>query len=731
MANVLVGRALGYPDAASFVLFWCALALAATVGWRIARRIGYQGSVDTLLATLVIASAVIVSVIAVTGAMGWLHPPAVFAIQTVIGVAALWLQPRAVIPASDHKIGLIPVAALAIISTLLVYSVAFAAWHPFTLYDSPSYHLYFPARWVQDGRIAIIATPFSDPAQAYAPANGEIWFAWLMLPFHGDLVARMGQLPFALMAAVVLYGIARHLGAGVAHAVYPAAFFLLSRPVVEQMVGAHVDLICAAYFLTAIHFGLAAVDRDQRRDWVLCGISVGLFLGTKYLALVYAPVLALLVFARGPRRRALWAVPGILLFGLPWYLRNWIIAGSPLYPSSLSVAGITLARGAFDRTAMLNTVFHTGDVRLLPVIAAHGFGPALFLVWLPCAIGGWIVMARRGWWPHRMLVALPLLMLALFWLALPVNIESRFLLPAIGPAMLPLAFVFSIKPRWHGLVHVAYILAMVWLIVGADMSLPGTAPWFMAGWLALDGLVTRRFLPWFVVTTTVTAALWLATRKTPRLAVPTLLIVMASGATVFTLETERLCGIGPCEFLQTTSPYIRPDYLESWRWIDDHITDATIAYTGINLPYPLTGRRLTNRVVYVNIDGRPRWRLHDYDRAYRSGRFAPTPPYLAISSGELMSVPARVGPRDDASRPRYERMQGNRDAWVFNLERMGIRYLFVANLSAYEIDYVWHNGDGFPIEDDWARAAPERFQLVYRNHQVRIYAFDADRRNDG
>jgi len=38
---------------------------------------------------------------------------------------------------------------------------------PMTLYDSVSYHLVFPARWLQEHRLSIVQTPFSDLAQAY------------------------------------------------------------------------------------------------------------------------------------------------------------------------------------------------------------------------------------------------------------------------------------------------------------------------------------------------------------------------------------------------------------------------------------------------------------------------------------------------------------------------------------------------------------------------------------
>ena len=129
---------------------------------------------------------------------------------------------------------------------------------------------------------------------------------------------------------------------------------------------------------------------------------------------------------------------------------------------------------------------------------------------------------------------------------------------------------------------------------------------------------------------------------------------------------------------------------------------------------------------YVNIDRHRTWRLHDYDRAHRRRRddALPIAP-LAISSGVLTPLPGPSRWHVDAVRPRYERMEGNRDAWISNLKALGVDRLFVSTLSAYEIEYVWHNGGGFPIEDEWAKHDPSVFTLIYENPQVRIYAVHA------
>ena len=63
----------------------------------------------------------------------------------------------------------------------------------------------------------------------------------------------------------------------------------------------------------------------------------------------------------------------------------------------------------------------------------------------------------------------------------------------------------------------------------------------------------------------------------------------------------------------TLSPtYIRAGMIAGWDWVHRNITHATIANSGNNVPYPLFGDHLTNRVYYVNIDRHAGWRFHDY-----------------------------------------------------------------------------------------------------------------------
>jgi len=158
--------------------------------------------------------------------------------------------------------------------------------------------------------------------------------------------------------------------------------------------------------------------------------------------------------------------------------------------------------------------------------------------------------------------------------------------------------------------------------------------------------------------------------------------------------------------------------ITGWEWTSAHVSDSVVANTGNNVPYPLFGEHLTNRVEYINIDRHTNWRFHDYARTRTRNLLAEHP--FARPSGQLM--PLVQGTTAQASRPRFERWEGDRDAWVANLRAAGVTHLFVTVLSAYELGFSWHNEGGFPIEDAWARDDPAQFRLLYENGQVRLYS---------
>jgi hypothetical protein len=195
------------------------------------------------------------------------------------------------------------------------------------------------------------------------------------------------------------------------------------------------------------------------------------------------------------------------------------------------------------------------------------------------------------------------------------------------------------------------------------------------------------------------AALWyLVFRR--RLAGIGLLAYCAVACACLGGGAERQCAPAGCDFLETPPNFIRATTRDGWAWMAAHTSHATVAYTGTNVPYPLLGDRLTNRVYYVNIDDHAGWRFDDYDRAQRA-RPEYHPP--------------------DRTRPRYERQGGTAAAWMQNLKTRGVNFVFIGAMARYE-DALWQADEGFPVEHTWADSAPGAFDLVYANPDVRIYA---------
>jgi len=706
---------------------FAALSLGAiAAAWPLTTWFDDDEWVERGVRTAIICFASIVLSGLVLGFLGLLTIAAMLAWQMVqLAIAWYWRREHRALAPSDHRWQTALIVGIG--TAIVAFVIGMGAGHsPLTAYDSLSYHLFFPARWLHDHRVFIVPTPFSDEAQAYQPGNGELFFAWLMLPFHGDLLARIGQVPFYLLGAGVLYMLARRFGAAPDHAMYPSVFFLAAPRIAEQATGANVDLICAVMLAASLAFGIIAVDRDRRRDWLFLGITLGLFVGTKYLALVYAPLFLVLPFIRGLRPRALWAIPGLLMLGAPWYLRNWIAAGSPIYPSSLAIGGVTIARGAFSHAALTHSAFHSTDVTVLGLSMLHAFGITLLMVWVPAAIAAIVVTIRsRRWWPAGFVLVATAAMVPLCWLGVPDNADSRFLLPAVVVGMSVFALPFVERGAWNRLVVGVYLAGLAFVLAGARGDLQfSRAPWFMEDWFRWEGVIKPAYVGYFAAAALCAAAIARFLART-EWRIPVLTACALFGAVVLADGAERWCPPSRCDFVAVAPTHIRIGETFGWWWLDANVSGANVAYTGDNLPYGLAGHHLQNTVYYVNIDRHIDWRFDHYARAYRR-RGAAEDVRLASASNVLDPLDAADNRRIDAPRPRFERMSGDRAAWIRNLRTLQINYLCVFALNPYEIKYVWHNAAGFPIEDEWAQADTRAFQLVYDNQSARIYSVHAE-----
>src|SRR5208282_3177851 len=113
---------------------------------------------------------------------------------------------------------------------------------------------------------------------------------------------------------------------------------VISRPFIAQSTLAKDDLFVAAFF-TVVVANLSPVRLQRPLAPMRLGIALGLLLATKYTAMLSAVLFLLALDAplRAGWRLRHWAAAGIcaLLLAAPWFIRNWILTGNPLFPTTI------------------------------------------------------------------------------------------------------------------------------------------------------------------------------------------------------------------------------------------------------------------------------------------------------------------------------------------------------------------------------------------------------------
>lgn len=213
-------------------------------------------------------------------------------------------------------------------------------------FDSLMYHMPLIDSWLQAGSLYA-----PDCGSWFLAAGNEALGLWIVGPLSGDFLIGLNNLPIVVLWGAALYEICRQLRlrGSWPHVVTLAS--LVVHTLWHESDDASNDLPVAAYFLGGCCYALRYLETEHRRDLWLCGVCAGLLAGIKYFALGYAVVLVAglmfcLLITRGVR--ASLRVLGTLalvgaVFGGYWYVRNWILGGSPVYPMGVSASSESLA----------------------------------------------------------------------------------------------------------------------------------------------------------------------------------------------------------------------------------------------------------------------------------------------------------------------------------------------------------------------------------------------------
>ena len=646
------------PDhSADVALLWCVLLNAAVFGsayrwaarrWTVSRS---QAACDAAL----LGYAVQYVAVAGPGVLGLLRPGVVVAVAVALSIG-MWTAAGAKRP-SRQPWPWLPLGVGLFAAAVVVGYAWNQADLPVVSNDALTYHFPAAAQWLQQGRLATFPTWFFNPANGYSPLAGSTFVAWLIVPFGSDVLARFVQVPALLCVGLGVYRLGRQLSAGAWAAAAVAAAAVLCRPLFTAALMGKDDLFVAFAFVATL-VALSPERSGERFGPARVGLSLGLLLATKYTALLAVPML--LPALRRPRRPRRWVTAAAVAAAVagPWYVRNAVATGNPLFPLDAS----PLFRGLFTAARSDGLGSPAADWHVV-VGGRYGVPGQVLLV----AAVGWAAtaVARRSWADpvRRACLMGPLIGVALFAWRSPFP-EVRFLFPALLP-MLAMAGPFAV------------LAAALPVAAVRTLSVPG-------GWALFATLVPAAAA---VAVGVVAVARGSAGRPwRGRLALATGVVAAGLFADVrWTAYCRRQADPASAEVAYASTGY--PTDALLWRFVNDQLpADATVAYADLYLVYPLQGPALRRRLTYVPT---------------RHGVRTPADlPWLGEHlSGERLVTAATAATVADP----------DRSQWHDRLRQSGAAYLVVGNIA------------GGP-EAAWAAADPARFTPLYAGPGGRVFA---------
>ncbi len=380
-----------------------------------------------------------------------------------------------------------------------------AALAPPTAKDTLLYHFALPKAYIAAGRA--LEVPYN--IAGYYPLGVEMHAVWAMLlgapfgPRVSEAAAGATLLLFAPLLMMVVHGWAREQGADRPWAATAALMIAWIPTGYDVAASGYVDLALAAYTALAVRsFGRWWAALDSRHLlWISIGIggALSIKLSAAFLILPLALLGLLRALGTGADASEPHPTPAIAAASLvgtlalgtalaaPWYVRNWIRTGSPVFPFYLGIWPAEAAGWDLERSRLYETLFSLyGDTRsvldylwapLRVAVAAQPDQPAYydgvlgiaFVLALPLLV--WALWKRRLDAPLCLAIALSAC-LFLFWLFS--SQQLRYLLPALPGLAVAAAVAGTGWGRAGG-------RAARWLLLaGAALGLPVVLAWFLA-----------------------------------------------------------------------------------------------------------------------------------------------------------------------------------------------------------------------------------------------------------
>ena len=253
----------------------------------------------------------------------------------ILGIRTLRHELADTLPSfAHHKIPAIPLAVIGLIWMITFLGGLSQPYGSLQTVDSITYHYLGPKVWLQQKEIR----PVLDESQTAFPSTVDIQYAPLMAFGSPSGPAFFSVVSFVLMLLVVA-SLSLRCGLQSSDVWWVLALISAMPAVYRGLYDGMIDVIYTCFLLLAARI---ALDAEKPNHFVLAGLFCGFAIGTKYSGLMAIPLLCICVLLFPPNsakrfsislfKPLAFAALAASLIAAPWYIRNWILLGSPIYP---------------------------------------------------------------------------------------------------------------------------------------------------------------------------------------------------------------------------------------------------------------------------------------------------------------------------------------------------------------------------------------------------------------
>lgn len=378
-----------------YFLLYCTPLVAGSycLAGRICSRKGYEKFAFTMFLVLVAGG----MIFGICGLLKILALQSVFIGNLLVGFLFLFLSKRlpekSSLPETEEEVS-IPLTERLFAGFLAFWAVSrlypIISMPPFGT-DSYMYHLYYPAEWIRIGSLERISIIGLFPE--YYPVFGELLYGFLLLPMEENAgIASTLQWGSLVMACSCMVFVAEELGYKRQYGLVAACIFFCTGIVMMNLLMAYTDVLNASFCFAGFSFLLAGCRRNSLYHLLFAGLLMGCSTAIKPLGMLWSPVITvvfslILLYVYRPRfRNILFLYLTAFITAMPFFLKNWIETGNPLYPRkvvlwSMEIFAAGISAKVYEPVGLKNFIPFLFDGGLF------GFNKASILLYAFAGVG--------------------------------------------------------------------------------------------------------------------------------------------------------------------------------------------------------------------------------------------------------------------------------------------------------------------------------------------------------